>query len=335
MTDLVTIGVAPEKLFELLEPFPSEDVEWRVNNVFAKGDRLSAKVLAYITNRAIMARLDEVCGPQNWRNEYASAPGGGVLCGISINVAGIGWIAKFDGAENTQVEAVKGGLSSAMKRAGVQWGIGRYLYSLEEGWAKIFPANSDSGRFYVGAKQAKNGRPGHPAFRWDPPALPSWALPNHSPRTELEAAIERIRAHDQKLAGDLAGRAKDLKVSEAVRSAAAWATAKANELDAVANGTVGQVPGLDLEPETPPDPYPGLSEIEGLLLQLYPLNHVAAAGAHTFVEQTKANWQPRVVAKIKAQLQTRIAEARKALADAEQQEEQEEQGPPKEQAQAA
>ena len=43
---------------------------------------------------------------------------------------------KWDAAENTQVEAVKGGRSGAMKRAAVQWGIGRYLYNLEEGFAQ-------------------------------------------------------------------------------------------------------------------------------------------------------------------------------------------------------
>jgi hypothetical protein len=81
-----------------------------------------AKVLAYVTNRAIMKRLDEVCGKAGWRNEYRDIPNnGGVECGISIKVEGE-WITKWDAAENTQVEAVKGGRSGAMKRAAVQWG---------------------------------------------------------------------------------------------------------------------------------------------------------------------------------------------------------------------
>jgi hypothetical protein len=96
-----------------------------------------AKVLAYVTNRAIMKRLDEVCGKAGWRNEYRDIPNnGGVECGISIKVEGE-WITKWDAAENTQVEAVKGGRSGAMKRAAVQWGIGRYLYNLEEGFAVV------------------------------------------------------------------------------------------------------------------------------------------------------------------------------------------------------
>lgn len=62
---------------------------------------------AYVTNRAIMKRLDEVCGKAGWRNEYRDIPNnGGVECGISIKVDGE-WITKWDASENTQVEAVK------------------------------------------------------------------------------------------------------------------------------------------------------------------------------------------------------------------------------------
>jgi len=123
------------------------------------------KVLAYVTNRAIMDRLDEVAGPGNWKNEFREGPGGGVLCGISIRLAGE-WITKWDGAENTDIEGVKGGLSGAMKRAAVQWGIGRYLYNLDEGWANIH----DGGQFSARSKDGK-------WFKWDPPMLPDWALP--------------------------------------------------------------------------------------------------------------------------------------------------------------
>jgi hypothetical protein len=58
-----------------------------------------------------------------------------------------------------------------MKRAAVQWGIGRYLYKLEVGFAHI---NQD-GKYYCPAD--KSGKKRYPSFRWDPPALPEWALP--------------------------------------------------------------------------------------------------------------------------------------------------------------
>ena len=95
-----------------------------------------ALAAAYVTNRAIMDRLDEVCGPENWKNEYRSGPAGGIICGLSIRV-GDDWVTKWDGAENTDVEAVKGGLSTSMRRAAVQWGIGRYMYRLPNQWVPV------------------------------------------------------------------------------------------------------------------------------------------------------------------------------------------------------
>lgn len=157
----------------LCEPFAPNEIEWRIGQSGKNAKGVWAKVLAYVTNRAIMQRLDDVCGPENWRNEYRYERDGAVLCGISIYVRvpdkDAEWVTKWDGAENTGVEAVKGGLSNAMKRAAVQWGIGRYLYDLEEGWAAI----SDNGEHYVG----KNDKKEMPAFRWSPPKLPSWAMP--------------------------------------------------------------------------------------------------------------------------------------------------------------
>ncbi len=168
-------------LTKLRDPFAADDVEWRIGRAGQNDSSVWAMCLAYITNRAIMERLDEVCGPENWRNEYAPAPSGGVLCGLSIR-CGDEWVTKWDGADNTDMEAVKGGLSGAMKRAGAQWGIGRYLYNLPEGWAKISASGAHHGKTKAGA-----------SFRWDPPDLPPWALPGgtgkpgapakHDPRT--------------------------------------------------------------------------------------------------------------------------------------------------------
>lgn len=159
-------------LRKLHAPFPSYDVEWRIAQSGKSSDGgYWAKVLAYITNRAIMQRLDEVVGPENWKNEYKDAPlGKGVLCGLSIRINGE-WVTKWDGADPTDIEAVKGGLSDAMKRAGVQWGIGRYLYNLDEGFA-VTRAKQESGFRFAKSKEG--------TFYWSPPTLPSWALPGGS-----------------------------------------------------------------------------------------------------------------------------------------------------------
>ena len=163
-------------LKKLSEPFPAKDIEWRVSHGGVKNGRPWAMVLAYVTNRAIMDRLDEVVGPLDWHNEFKPGPEGGVLCGITIQ-----GVTKWDGAENTNVEAIKGGLSSAMKRAAVQWGIGRYLYNLEDNWA-IF---NNEGK-YSAKIEGK-------WYKWDPPSLPAWALPDrkNSDYEERKEAVIR------------------------------------------------------------------------------------------------------------------------------------------------
>lgn len=157
-------------LSKLKEPFPAEDIEWRLQSCGNGKNGIYAICLAYVTNRAICNRLDDVVGPENWKNEFKEGPDGGVLCGLSIKVNDT-WVTKWDGAENTNIEAVKGGLSGAMKRsASTGWGIGRYLYYLDEGFAKVFPENSDEKGFFGKTKEGQK-------FKWQPPTLPAWALP--------------------------------------------------------------------------------------------------------------------------------------------------------------
>ena len=122
---------------ELAVPFAPEDLEWRLQQTTKEKDRGMA--VAYVTNRAIQDRLDDVVGPENWHNDYkpwhAAGKKESQICGISIyNEDRKEWITKWDGAEDTDIEAIKGGLSDSMKRAAVQWGIGRYLYKLEGVW---------------------------------------------------------------------------------------------------------------------------------------------------------------------------------------------------------
>lgn len=158
-------------MFEKLrEPFPASDIEWRVQSAGEKDGKVWAMVLAYVTNRAIMERLDTVVGPAFWKNEYAKGPEGGILCGLSIKIDNE-WITKWDGAENTEFESVKGGLSSSMKRTAVQWGIGRYLYNLSATFAIV----SQNGKHFQQGKQGK-----YQSFKWDEPRLPDWALPGGS-----------------------------------------------------------------------------------------------------------------------------------------------------------
>ena len=123
----------------LAMPFAAEDLEWRLQTAFESS--MQGIAVPYVTNRAIQNRLDEVVGPQNWYNEYKPWHGTGKreaqICGISIYFEGRGFITKWDGAEDSDIEPVKGGLSDSMKRAAVQWGIGRVLYNMDTVYVNI------------------------------------------------------------------------------------------------------------------------------------------------------------------------------------------------------
>lgn len=119
---------------ELAMPFAPEDLEWRLQRTFEYQGETKGIAVAYVTNRAIQNRLDDVVGPENWCNEFRPWHGDGKkqaqLCGISIRF-GDAFLTKWDGAEDSDIEPIKGGLSDSMKRAAVQWGIGRVLYNMD------------------------------------------------------------------------------------------------------------------------------------------------------------------------------------------------------------
>lgn len=112
-------------------PFPPSCVEWRAQNVAGDGKR--AMALAYIDARSVMARLDEVVGPQNWQDRYRYE-GDRTFCELMLRIDGE-WLTKSDTSEDSNFEAAKGGASGAFKRAAVKWGIGRYLYDVDAIWA--------------------------------------------------------------------------------------------------------------------------------------------------------------------------------------------------------
>jgi hypothetical protein len=183
-----------EYLKALQRPFPASDIEWRVDHARQTRNGNQALVLAYVTNRAIMERLDEVFGIAGWKNEFSEWRDKGVLCTISCKVENE-WIAKADGADETNIESTKGGFSASMKRAAVQWGIGRYLYNLESTWVPIM----DRGQNYINTQvkvgQEKQWVKGY----WDTPRLPSWALPEGYDKPPLPQTPEPEGAVDEDL----------------------------------------------------------------------------------------------------------------------------------------
>jgi hypothetical protein len=121
------------KFKTLAHPFPADRISWRVGSTNA--EKTKGLALAYIDARDVMDRLDTVLGPENWQCKYSHA-NGKTVCDIGIK-CGEEWIWKADGAGDSDIEAEKGALSDAFKRAAVRWGIGRYLYGFGNTWVEL------------------------------------------------------------------------------------------------------------------------------------------------------------------------------------------------------
>ena len=123
---------ASEILQALSAPFDPADVHWKPQAI--SGNRCLA--VAYIDARAVMDRLDEVCGVA-WQDSYDPLPGGSVLCRLQVQIDGQ-WIVKCDvgspSAQPDEGDRMKAAFSDALKRAAVKFGIGRYLYRLPRQW---------------------------------------------------------------------------------------------------------------------------------------------------------------------------------------------------------
>lgn len=130
---------------KLKEPFPEESVAWRVMRAGLKGNRPWARVVPYIDARAVQDRLDAVCGPEGWQTRNVPTQNG-VICELSISIDGE-WVTKSDGSEWTDIEGFKGGISKALVRAAVQWGVGRYLYEAEACWANFVDQNAPGAEY--------------------------------------------------------------------------------------------------------------------------------------------------------------------------------------------
>ncbi len=153
---------------ELLKPFKIDELEFRIGRCGKTNDgKIWATCLTYITSRAVMNRLDDVFGVFGWKDEYKELDNG-FICKLSVKDSEGNWISKEDVAEKTNVEALKGGFSDALKRTAVKFGIGRYLYRLEESFVQVVDKNTK------GAIRASSKNTG--VFYYLPPQLPKWAL---------------------------------------------------------------------------------------------------------------------------------------------------------------
>lgn len=147
---------------QLSEPFEAHVISFKPQSI--KGDR--ALCLGYISAREVQDRLDEVFGASGWHCRYREFRTG-VMCTLRVRFPDR-WVTREDfGSESDQPDQgdkTKAAVSDSLKRAAVQLGIGRYLYSLELGWQP----------WDAGKRQFAS-----------PPKLPEWALPTPITATQL------------------------------------------------------------------------------------------------------------------------------------------------------
>ncbi len=101
------------------------EIDVRIGTINEKG----LSLLLYKDARVDMNILDETVGSENWQREHKELKGN-IYCGISIwNEIQKRWTIKWDCGKETFTESEKGESSDSFKRAGVNWGIGRELYT--------------------------------------------------------------------------------------------------------------------------------------------------------------------------------------------------------------
>ncbi|AZZ98787.1 Rad52/Rad22 family DNA repair protein [Pseudoalteromonas sp. R3] len=176
---------------QLAAPFEESDIEWLVFKSGVNNDGPWVQVVPYVTNRAVQQRLDDVLGLHGWENVYRDADGG-QICGLKLLIDGT-WITKWDGASYNDYEPLKSALSGSMKRAGVQFGIGRYLYSVEPVFLKcqqIADRYECTENFALIRQDIDENNTTWLPVQWPTPPLPEFVLP----QADLNQYLDNIKA---------------------------------------------------------------------------------------------------------------------------------------------
>lgn len=161
---------------KLSEPFPPEEVQWRIEAL--SKDRKRALVVPYVDARTVLDRLDRVVGPEGWHDEYQVLADAERtlkdergerqerLVEVKCRLTVLG-VTKEDVGEG---DSLKAAFSDALKRAAVKFGVGRYLYRLEKQWVDY---DAEKGRF-------------------TPPRLPPQEAPEEEEKPEAHRLIDQL-----------------------------------------------------------------------------------------------------------------------------------------------
>lgn len=108
----------------LLKP---EEIECRIGSTISAPKWQGYTLLLYKNARADMSILDEMVGAENWQRKHYAVKDN-MYCSVGIKCNGE-WVWKDDCGTESFSEKEKGEASDSFKRACVNWGIGRELYT--------------------------------------------------------------------------------------------------------------------------------------------------------------------------------------------------------------
>jgi hypothetical protein len=144
-------------LFRTLYP---HEIDVRVQQVASIGGKIQAVLLLYKNARVDMDLLDEHFGCLGWQREHNFKEGKN-YCRVSVyDKAHNIWVSKEDVGTESNTEETKGEASDAFKRACVNLGIGRELYSAPQ----ILVELKDKEYYEDGV--TKNGKTKYRANTW-------------------------------------------------------------------------------------------------------------------------------------------------------------------------
>lgn len=133
------------------------EIKVRVDRITAKG----AALLLYKDARVDMDILDETVGPGNWQRKHYERKSN-MFCSVGINInfnvsnAAPEWVWKDDVGIESNASKEKGEASDSFKRACVNWGIGRELYSAPFIFAPCKTTKNEKGKYELADKYALN-----------------------------------------------------------------------------------------------------------------------------------------------------------------------------------
>lgn len=129
-----------EEVFRALqEPFPVKFLSWTV--IATNKEKTDALVSPYIGAHHIMARFDDVLGPLNWQTGLQGQVGY-LIKGIGIRIGkSKDWVWRwepgvFEATRSTNVRRIEilGSATVGLRRAAIEWGVGRYLKFITAPW---------------------------------------------------------------------------------------------------------------------------------------------------------------------------------------------------------